>query len=249
MKRPLIAGILLGLLALTAQSAAAAPLGDEVQTVAGSIAAPTRFTDGEGGFPGLGRRLYLVNPATNGTVMYVIDVDEASWGGQFVIDTVTDATGSGDIDVYLYEDLGGLDTGGTGVVTLAEYDTGGPGETGFIPPGTKKAIVFTANAVQSTFVYHGFSMPTISIASGPLDLTVPAGAFVGWRNDTGDYSFVRHNATNPKFNSSPGPGTGIRVGEVFTHQFDTTGVFPYTTSTGTGTITVVSGPGPGTPAG
>jgi hypothetical protein len=91
-------------------------------------------------------------------------------------------------------------------------------------------------------------MPKIGIASGQLDLTVPAGAFVGWLNNTSDYSFVRHTAASPKFNSSPGPGTGIRVGEVFTHQFDSTGVFPYTTSTGGGTITVESGPGPGTPA-
>ena len=248
MKRPLMAGVLLGVLALTAQSVAAAPLGEEVQTVAGSIAAPTRFTDGESGFPGAGRRAYLVNPATNGTVMFVLDVDQQSWGGQFVIDTVADVTGSGDIDVYFYEDLGGLDNGGTGVVTLAEYDTGGPGETGFIPPGTEKAIAFTPNAVRSTFTYHGFSMPTISIASGQLDLTVPAGAYVGWKNDTADYSFVKHTASSPKFNSSPGPGTGIRVGEVFTHQFVNTGVFPYTTSTGSGTITVVEGPGPGTPA-
>lgn len=248
MKRPLIAAVLLGTVALTAQPATAAPLGEEVQTVPGSIAAPTRFTDGEAGFPGAGRRAYLVNPATNGTVMYVVNVDEASWGGQFVIDTVADATGSGDIDLYFYEELGGLDNAGTGVVTTAEYDTGGPGETGFIPPGTKYAITFTPNAVRSTFTYHAFSMPKISIASGQLDLTVPAGAFVGWVNDTSDYSFVRHTATKPQFDSSPGPASGIRKGEVFTHQFVSTGTFPYTTSTGSGTITVVEGPGPGTPA-
>ena len=248
MKRALVAGLLLGLLTFGTQPASAAPLGEEIQTVAGTIAAPTRFTDGEGGFPGLGRRLWLLNPATNGSVMYVIDIDPATWGGQFVIDDVTDATGSGDMDVYLYEDFGAAEfPGATGVVTLAEYDTGGPGETGFIPFGTKKAIVFTANGVRSAFTYHGFSMPTISIASGG-DLTIPAGGIVGWVNDTSDYSFVRHNHAKPAFNSSPGVATGLRKGETFTHQFESTGVFPYVTSAGSGTITVVAGPGVGTPA-
>ena len=247
MKRLLVAGLLLGLLTLVAQPVTAAPLGEEIQTTPGTIAAPTRFTDGEGGFPGAGRRAYVVNPATNGTVMFVINVDPLTWGGQFVIDTVTDATGSGDMDVYFYEDLGGLDNAGTDVVTTAEYDAGGPGETGFIPFGTEKAIVFTANGVRSAFTYHGFSMPTISIASGG-DLTIPAGGFVGWVNDTSDYSFVKHNHTKPAFNSSPGVATGLRKGETFTHQFNDPGVFPYVTSVGSGTITVVQGPGPGTPA-
>ncbi len=247
--RTTVAGTLLGLLMLTAQPVGAAPLGAEVQTVNGSIAAPTRFTDTENGFPGLGRRLWLANPATNGTVMYVFDVAQETWGGQFVIDTVADATGSGDMDVYLYEALGGLDTAGTGVVTTAEYNTGGPGETGFIPPRTKYAIVFTPNAVRSTFTYHGFSMPQLSITGGG-DLTVPAGAFVGWVNDTADYGFVRHDVAKgqPAFDSSPGPATGLRKGEMFTHQFVDKGTFRYVTSGGTGTITVVDGPGPGTPA-
>ena len=248
MNRSLMAGLVLGLLTLGTLPAGAAPLGDETQTVPGTIAAPTRFTDGEGGFPGAGRRAYIVNPATNGTIMYVFDVDEATWGGQFVIDTVADATGSGDLDVYLYKSLGTLSTGtDPDVVTLAEYDTGGPGETGFIPPGTKKAIVFTPNAVRASFTYHGFTAPTISITSGG-DLTVPAGAFVNWVNDTADYSFVRHNAAKPVFNSSPGPASGLRKGEVFTYQFNDKGTFAYVTSAGSGTITVVDGPGPGTPA-
>lgn len=248
MKRLLVAGLLLGLLTLVTQPVTAAPLGDELQTVAGSIAAPTRFTDGEGGFPGAGRRLWLLSPATNGTIMYVFDVSEETWGGQFVIDTVADATGSGDLDIYLYQQFGSAEfPGATDVVTLAEYDTGGPGETGFIPFGTKKAIVFTPNAVRSTFTYHGYSMPRIAISSGG-DITVPAGGFVGWVNDTSDYSFVRHNHTKPAFDSSPGVATGLRKGETFTHQFNQTGVFPYVTSAGSGTITVVEGPGPGTPA-
>lgn len=248
MKRSLIAGLLLGLLTLGTQPATAAPLGEELQTVVGTIAAPTRFTDGEGGFPGLGRRLWLLSPATNGSVMYVLDIDPETWGGQFVIDSVTDATGSGDMDIYLYQNLGSAEfPGATDVLTLAEYDTGGPGETGFIPFGTKRAIVFTANAVQSTFTYHGFTMPTLSIASGG-DLTIPAGGYVEWVNDTNDYSFVRHNKPAPAFNSSPGVASGLRKGETFTHQFEQTGVFPYITSAGSGTITVVPGPGPGTPA-
>lgn len=253
--RKLAAMLLLLPLALAGLPATAddvtAPLGTEVQTVAGSVAVPTRFTNPEQGFPGLGRRLWLAASATNGTAMYVFDVDAATWGGAFDITEVTDTTGAGDLGIYLYSDFGGLEVlnGPHNPVSTAQYDTRATGgETGFIPFGTTKAIVFSYNAVRATFTYRGSTMPTVSITSGSLDLTVPAGAFVGWRNDTGGYSYVRHLATKPQFNSSPGVATGLRNGEVFHHQFTAPGSYGYETSTGSGTITVVNGPGPGTPA-
>ena len=82
---------------------------------------------------------------------------------------------------------------------------------------------------------------------------MPLGAIVGWRNNTGDYSYVRHLPAStkqaPLFNSSPGVATGLRNGEVFTFQFDEAGTYRYETTTGIGTITVTDdGPGIGAPA-
>lgn len=224
---------------------------EPVQTTPGAVKAPTRFTDPEQGYPGLGRRLWPVASASNGTVAHILDVDPETWGGAFEVTGVSDATGSADMDIYLYKDLGGLEpTSGphnaTNTANYAVRATGG--EKGFIPFGTTKALVFTFNGVNSAFTYKGYSMPTINLAGGSLDLTVLAGAFVGWKNNTGDYSYVRHTATAPEFDSSPATATGLRNGEVFTHQFAETGTFKYQTSAGSGTITVVDGPGPGTPS-
>lgn len=229
------------------------PSGEKVQEVRGSIAAPTRFTNGTQGFPGLGRRAYLLNPATNGSVMYVFDVDPGTWGGAFVIDGVTDATGSADLDIYLYENFGTAEfPGATDVVSLAEYDTPAPGEVGFIPPGTRKAIVFTANGVNSTFTYTGYSPPVVQLgAAASLDLTVPAGAFVVWENQTGNYAFVRHlpeDGQEALFDSSPEPATGIANGARFSTRFADPGTYRYETSVGIGTVTVTEGPGSGAPA-
>lgn len=234
-------------------TAAQEPLGTTVQTVNGSIAVPTRFTNPEQGFPGLGRRLWLLHPATNGTAMYVFEVDPASWGGAFTITNVSDATGEADLDIYFYEDfgtVGALLTGDPGLpVSTAEYGArGAGGDTGFIPPKSRYGIVFTYNGVQSVFTYNGYEMPTISLAGGNLDLTVPAGAFVGWVNDTEDYAFVRRTKQPWAFDSGSGTASGLRKGEVFTMRFEEEGTYAYETSTGLGTITVVAGPGPGTPA-
>ena len=231
-----------------------------VQTVAGSVASPTRFTDGEQGYPGLGRRAWLLNPATNGTVMYVFDVDPRTWGGQFRFSDVSDATGEGDLDVYFYEDfgtVGGLLASDPGQPTsTAEYAAvGAGGDTGFIPPGTKKGLVFTRNAVGATFTYEAAAAPRTSLAGSDLDITVPDGAFITWVNDTGDYASVRRVAprTAFPFDSGSGPASGLRAGETFMVQTTRTGTFPYevvtAAGTRTGTITVVPGPGAGTPAG
>lgn len=252
--RKLLAAGLMTLLALTIAvppAGASQPLGSELQTVFGSVALPTRFTDVDNGYPGLGRRLWLANSNTNGSAMYVFAVDPETWGGAFSITDVADATGAGDMDVYFYSDFGNLEplSGPGDAVTTAEYaKRAAGGETGFIPFGSKRALVFTINAVNATFKYSGFSMPELSLAKDNLSLTIPSGGYVSWRNDTSDYAFVKHSAASPEFNSSPGAGTGIRVGDTFVHQFLNPGTYNYTTSTGSGTITVTAGPGSGPPA-
>lgn len=228
------------------------PPGVEAQKLSGSVALPTRFTNGEGGWPGLGRRVWNASAATNGGIAYVFDVDPATWGGAFLIQDVADATGEADLDVYLYSEFG--DAGGQAAPTsTAEYaQPGKGGEAGFVAPGTRKAVVFTRNGVNSTFVYRGFTAPRLTIGAAATDLTVAAGATVVWSNGTDDYSFVRHTPTGAGkqlFDSSPKAGTGIPVGGTFSYAFTKAGTYDYETSAGTGTVTVTAGPGAGTPTG
>ena len=238
------------LAAIPAGAAEFQPPGSEVQTVSGSVALPTRFTDGVGGWPGLVRRVYQASADSNGVIGYVFDVDAETWGGAFVLGDVVDQTGAGNLDVFFYSKMG--DAGGTDApITVGEYQTANKGEVGFVPDGATKAVVFTADAVNATFNYAGYSVPTLAIGAGAADLTVPAGATVTWTNKTADYSFVRHTPASGAvlFDSSPKQGTGIRVGDSFSHIFDTPGTYPYATSVGTGTITVTDGPGVGAPTG
>ncbi len=224
------------------------PQGEEIQAVDGSIALPTRFTDGVGGWPGLVRRVYQASAATNGVIGYVFDVDATTWGGAFVLGNVKDATGAGNLDVFFYEAMG--DAGGQEAPTVVgEYQTANKGEVGFVPEGARKAVVFTPDAVNATFTYTGYSAPVIDIGKESLDLTVPAGATVKWLNATADYTYVRHTpASGPAlFDSSPKAGTGIRVGDTYSNIFDAVGTYTYTTSAGNGTITVTEGPGVGAP--
>lgn len=210
--------------------------------VQGTIELPTRFIDGESGWPGLGRRVWLCSADTNGTIAYIFDVYAPSWGGPFVIDDVTDQTGEADLDVYFYEEFGDCG-GGAAPTTVGEFDSPEPGEFGFVPQGARKAVVFTANGVQSSFTYSAWSPPVIELGVEALDLTVHPGATVVWENQTDDYAYVRHTPESgaPEFDSSPGTGTGIPVGATFSHRFSKAGVYTYVTPVGTGTITVTAG--------
>jgi hypothetical protein len=236
-----------------------APAFAAVQTVTGTVAAPTRFTNPDQGFPGVARRLYLAHPATNGATGFMFDVDPKTWGGAFRFASVSDATGQADLDIYFYSDLGTIGARAVGEpglpVSTAEYGArGAGGDTGFIPAGSTKALVFTYNGVASSFTYEASAMPKIGLASGDLDVTVPDGAFVAWVNDTDDYAFVRRTASANAmpFSSGSGTASGLRKGEVFVFQVTKTGKFTYSAGTEaaprTGTITVVPGPGVGTPA-
>ena len=251
--RAFFAAVAIAALAFAGSPAGAAdfePVGEEWQNVSGSIALPTRFTDATGGWPGLVRRVYQASADTNGVIGYVFNVDPETWGGPFVLGDVVDQTGAGNLDVYFYSHMG--DAGGADAPTsVGEYQTADKGEVGFVPHGATKAVVFTADAINATFNYTGYIAPRIDLGLESLDLTVPAGATINWVNKTADYSFVRHTPATGKalFDSSPKPGTGLRVGDTFSHTFTEVGTFPYATSTGTGTITVIEGPGVGTPAG
>jgi hypothetical protein len=216
---------------------AAEPPGRLEQQEAGQIMLLTRFTDGEQGWPGLGRRAWLCSAATNGAIAWVFDVFESTWGGMFVIDQVDDDTGDANIQVYFYEDMG--DCGGQAdPITSGQYASDQPGEVGFVPDRTSKAVVFMPTGANATFRYRGFSPPRIRLGQDDLDISVTQGAVVRWVNTTDDFAYVR--AVDGSFDSSPTQGTGIPVGGVWERAFTQTGTIDYETPVGEGTITVVS---------
>jgi plastocyanin len=245
----------LGVLPATADSSAT-PSGTEKQKTTGTIALPTRFPDtangnADRGWPGLARRVWAGASQSNGVIARIIDVDPATWGGKFVVDGVTDATGAADLDVYFYSEMGDLGAGTPGVVTAQYATVAKGGETGFVAPGSRRAIVFTSNGVNSSFTYTAFTTPRLTIGRDALDATVPLGTTLTWVNGTGDYTFVRHLPVGKQkkaFDSGSGPASGLRNGEAFSHTFTATGTYVYETSLGQATITVVDGPGVGTPA-
>lgn len=250
MRRTTLAIAVVGLLLATLVPASAAqapehsPGGDKAQSISGTLALPTRFTDLQGGFPGLGRRLFNCSWNTNGLITYIARVDEDAWGGPFeIVDVTAQATTPDipdvDLDVFFYDDLADCEYPGGTPETLAEYQAGGPGEVGFTPEGAEWAVVFSPNAFNATFTMDLYEPPTVNIGDGDFTMTVASGATVVFHNDTEDYAWVR--AADGSFDSSPGPGTGIRAGDDFRQQFsvlfDTTTV-TVNTSHGTGTITV-----------
>lgn len=225
----------LSLLALPSASAQAPAAGPTVQTYEGSFAAPTRFTDGEGGFPGLGRKVYLVAQAADGVVADVFDVAPRAVGGAFELGEVSDATGAGNLDVFFYGDLASAADGTP--VTTGEFATpGAGGEKGFVPAGTRFAIVFSPDAVAPTFTFTATERPVVDLSTAS-DVVVPTGTTLGLRNDTGDYASLRHVATRPLLDRSA-PGQGLLAGEVADVTFARAGDYLFESSVGTFTVTV-----------
>jgi hypothetical protein len=155
MKRGIAMAVLVGALVV--------PLGaqageDPVQTVAGSITAPSRFyADPTGAWPGLGRRLWLAAAGTNGTVSWIFRIDPETWNGAFAVKDVTDATGMADLGIYFYEDFGDI-AGDEQPTTVGEFETVAPGgETGIVPEGAYRGLVFTKDGVDSRFTYEAFA--------------------------------------------------------------------------------------------
>ena len=226
--------------------------GEELmQEVNGSILLLTRFTDGEGGWPGLVRRVYNASAASNGLIGYVINVDPATVMGRFEL-TVTgqqNPPGDADLGVYFYDEFG--DAGGqAGPVTTAEYETRAPGgEIGFIPPGSRKAVVFMSRGFNVSFTYKAFSPMGVEVSEAgyaPADVTVKAGGFVVWENVGQEF----HSVSGGTFDSSPTLKHPLDPGETFSHQFLEVGDFPYHDKfgTATGVVHVEPGPGAGPPA-
>lgn len=234
----------------------------EMQFVTGNIKMLTRFTDADGGFPGAGRRLYQAAHETNGVISYTFPIEPATVLGRFTLE-VTREGGAGlgdpfepaDLGIYFYSDL--ADAGNSAAVTTAEYDrrTAG-GETGFIAPDSRYAIVFMSRGLDVDFTYRAWTPMTIDATDtgfSPADVTVGRGAWVVFRN-TGQ-EFHGATADSGAFNTSPTmkhpliPGASkafqlLSEGDLtYYDKFAGDGQQPFR-----GVIHVVPGPGEGTPA-
>jgi len=234
----------------------------EFQFVSGNIKMLTRFTDADGGFPGAGRRLWNAAHETNGLISYTFAVEPETVLGRFEL-TVTREGGAGlgdpfepaDLGIYFYSDL--ADAGNSAAVTTAEYDRRTPGgETGFIAPDSRYAIVFMSRGFDVDLTYKAWTPMTIDATDtgfSPADVTVGRGAWIVFHNTGQDF----HGATadNGAFNTSPTEKHPLIPGAKKGFQLLTEGDFTFfdrfdgdENGPHTGVIHVVPGPGEGTPA-
>lgn len=111
-------------------------------------------------FQGVGRRINMITQGVyNGPVFGAIfDVDKGTWGGKFKLTITGSATGSEDIDLYLYKDFGPwipedpIANSPTILATYQERNT--EGETGKIPPETTKALVCLWSGAEADWEYE-----------------------------------------------------------------------------------------------
>ncbi|HVL64799.1 MAG TPA: hypothetical protein VM573_06475 [Actinomycetota bacterium] len=118
------------------------------QTVEGSILLPAPFPqDRTACFAGLHRR--LMTPAEgpqNGVFGYLFEVDEKTWGTNFVLE-VTESAQPADLDIYFYLHFPPLEEwpsapNNAGAPVSVDYTTREVGgESGEVPPETNKVIV------------------------------------------------------------------------------------------------------------
>ena len=238
----------------------------EWQTVSGNIRFLTRFQDGEGGWPGLARRVHQAAAQSNGLIGYIFPVDPETQRGRFELE-ITREGGEGlpdplspaDLGIYFYEEMG--DAGGqVAPVTVAEYERRAPGgETGFVAPGSRWGVIFMSRGFDVDFTYKAYTPMTVDIRAtgfGPADVTVGRGGWVVFKNLDTEFHGVK--ADNGSFNSSPTANHPLRPGDTFAVQFLTEGDRAYHdpfSDDGTGqplhrgVVHVGPGPGEGTPAG
>jgi plastocyanin len=231
--RSLTAAAVAAALAVPAAAlAAAAPdPGPVVQEVSGTVAVPNPTKAGQN-VTRPARTAGLVARPSDGVLGWFFEVDQATWGGQFLLTT---ATAGADLDVIFYSDPG---TPADNSTSSAEFvGTDGDGEAGIVPAGTTHALIYAAAAPNADFRYVGSAPVQVQIGAGSLDVTVPVGGAVTWVNRTGDYTFVDGGRA---FSSGTGAGTGIPVGKTFTATLGRAGTYTYTTSVGTGRVTVVN---------
>jgi hypothetical protein len=231
MRHRVLATTALAVVALLPVTAlASAPPGESTQEVSGTVAVPNPTKGAPVVVTRHARSAGLLDEGTNGLFGWFFEVDPETWGGQF---SLTTTTAGADLDILFYADPGTLADAPT---ATAEYEgSDGDGERGIVPPQTTHALIYPAGAPNADFTYTGHAPVEVEIGAGSLDVTVPLGAAVVWRNATEEPTVVDGGR-------SFGSATAlVAPGETFRATFNRTGSFPYTTAVGTGTVTVVLG--------
>lgn len=171
--------------------------------------------------------------AADGVVADVFDVDPRAVGGAFELGEVSDRAGN--LDVFFYGDLASA-ADGTPVTTGESATRAAGGGTGFVPAGTRFAIVFSPDAVAPAFTFTATERPLVDLSTA-TDVVVPVGSTLGFRNDTGDYASLRRVSTRPVLDRSA-PGRGLLAGEVADVTFGKAADYVFDSSVGAFTVTV-----------
>ncbi|HVF52385.1 MAG TPA: hypothetical protein VNC78_02135 [Actinomycetota bacterium] len=161
MRRIMAVGLSLGLL-LAGPSATSA--GEPKQSETGTVVLPTPHPQAPAEcFAGYHRRAnYFAQEQLNSVVGHHFNVDEATWGGKFVLEP-TGGQGTIDLDIVFFVDFKtdpADPTGGPLSATIANRAAGG--EKGIVPEGMTKAVVCLWSGDQyqgaaATFSYDAFT--------------------------------------------------------------------------------------------
>ncbi len=139
------------------------------QTQEGSVLLPLRFAADPtySSWPG-GQRQVWQATGNNGTVGYTFELSPDVAGGDFVLEVLSGGTGSEDLDIAFYASL----TPTVSTSTLMTRQAGG--ERGFIPAGSRYAVVTMFEGADATFRFEAFTpqadrdrdVPPLPVAPG-----------------------------------------------------------------------------------
>jgi hypothetical protein len=109
-------------------------------------------------FQGVARRAYLISQGNyNDTFGTVFEVDKATWGGKFKLELTDGATGTEDMDIYFFSDIGTLGPDDPGMLTVAQsgvyQERKAGGEVGLVPPTSTFGITCLHDGFNASFTY------------------------------------------------------------------------------------------------
>jgi hypothetical protein len=93
----------------------------------------------------------------NDTFGTVFEVDKSTWGGKFKLDVTDGATGTEDLDIYFFSDMGTIGPDDPALLTVAQsgvyQERKAGGEVGVVPPTSLWGITCLHDGFNASFVY------------------------------------------------------------------------------------------------
>lgn len=235
MRKPTVLALVAMLSALLlALPVTAAPEAEVEQTVSGTLALPQPTKASGTNVSRINRSMIFVGSASQGVNTWYFDVDPDTIGAVFELTT---GAADADLDIIFYVDPGSLTDA---PAAAAEFiGTGGTGESGIVPPGATKAIIYTAAGAQVPFTYEASEIQPV-LLGGDLDVSVLNGQKIRFVNDTATDGYVRGTTDEGQsFDSGV-----IAAGSDWVLDTSALGILfgpadvAYTAHTGSGTITL-----------